>query len=81
VLVHVNIGQMDQNLDIAAQYHVPVSKGVPALAVLDEDGELLYSQRSGEFEAMRRMSASSVTDFLNEWKPSMGVRDAGSAPK
>jgi hypothetical protein len=42
---------------------------VPALAVLDEHGRLLYSQRSGEFETMRRMEIGSVTSFLLQWKP------------
>ena len=69
VLVHVNIGHMDTNLDIAERYQVPVEKGVPALAVLSETGKLLYSQRTGEFEAMRRMESSSVTSFLVQWKP------------
>ncbi|MGA2635566.1 MAG: thioredoxin family protein [Terracidiphilus sp.] len=69
VLVHVNIGHMDENLDIAARYQVPLNKGVPALAVLSEKGKLLYSQKSGEFEAMRRMQSSSVTEFLVQWKP------------
>jgi len=70
VLVHVNIGHMDENQDIAAQYQVPLGKGVPALAVLSEKGKLLYSQQAGEFEAMRRMEATSVTTFLTQWKPS-----------
>jgi thiol:disulfide interchange protein len=69
VLVHVNIGHMDENLDIAGQYQVPVDKGVPALAVLSDKGKLLYSQRGGEFEAMRRMESSAVTTFLVQWKP------------
>ncbi len=69
VLVHVNIGHMDENLDIASQYQVPLEKGVPALAVLSDRGKLLYSQRSGEFEAMRRIDASAVTSFLVQWKP------------
>jgi thiol:disulfide interchange protein len=69
VLVHVNIGHMDQNLDIAARYAIPLRKGVPALAVLDSHGELLYSQKEGEFEAMRRMESSAVTQFLLRWKP------------
>jgi thioredoxin 1 len=68
VVVHVNIGRMDANLDIAQQYEVPLNKGVPALAVLSEQGKLLYSQKSGEFEAMRRMESSSVTQFLMQWK-------------
>jgi thioredoxin 1 len=69
VLVHVNIGHMDENLDIAEHYGVPLDRGVPALAVLSDTGKLLYSQKSGEFEAMRRMQAASVTNFLVQWKP------------
>ena len=64
VLVPVNIGRYDENLDIAAKYGVPVSKGVPALAVLAPDGQLVYSQRNAEFEAMRKMDSASVTAFL-----------------
>jgi len=69
VLVHINIGMVDANLDIAKKYGVPLEKGVPALAVLSENGKLLYSQKGGEFEAMRRMQSSSVTSFLVQWKP------------
>ena len=69
VLVHINIGRMDENQSIAERYQVPLAKGVPALAVLDEHGKLMYSQKSGEFEAMRRMESSAVTSFLIQWKP------------
>src|SRR5271154_574472 len=69
VLVHVDIGHMDKNTDVAAKYDIPLKRGVPALAVLDQHGHLLYSQKSGEFEAMRKMDPASVTEFLNRWKP------------
>ncbi len=69
LLVHVNIGRMTENLDIAERYQIPLRKGVPALAVLGEHGELLYSQKGGEFEGMRGMQSSAVTDFLDHWKP------------
>jgi thioredoxin 1 len=69
ILVDVNIGHMDVNEDIAAKYQVPLSKGVPALAVLSDTGKLLYSQKSGEFEVMRKMESSAVTNFLVQWKP------------
>jgi thioredoxin 1 len=75
LLVHVNIGRRDQNLDLAKRYQIPLEKGVPALAVLDSDGKLLYSQRTGEFEAMRGMQSSAVTAFLTQWKP---VASAGN---
>jgi thiol:disulfide interchange protein len=68
LVVHVYIGHMDQNLDIPKKYGVPINRGVPALAVLDAHGKLLYSQQTGQFENMRNMSSSDVTAFLNQWK-------------
>ena len=69
VLVDIDIGRYDHNLDIANRYDVPLKRGVPALAVLDSHGRLLYSQKNGEFEAMRHMDPASVTSFLQQWKP------------
>ena len=68
ILVHVWIGHIDHNLEIPEQYGVPIKKGVPALAVLDAKGTVLYSQKTGEFENMRNMDSSSVTAFLEKWK-------------
>ena len=76
VLVHINIGYSDANLDIARAYDVPLDKGVPALAVLTEKGKLLYSQKNGQFEAMRRIDPAELTKFLVQWKP---VREGCSA--
>jgi thioredoxin 1 len=67
VLVDVNIGRMDANLELAHKYGVPIS-GVPALAVLDPSGKVVYAQGK-EFADMRHMEATSVTEFLNKWKP------------
>jgi thiol:disulfide interchange protein len=68
VLVHVWIGHMDANLGVAEKYGVPISKGVPALAVLDASGKVVYAQATGEFEDMRHMNPASVTAFLEKWK-------------
>ena len=65
ILVHVNIGHMDQHVDIARKYNVPITKGVPALAVLDSHGKLLYAEHQKEFE---HATPSAITDFLNRWK-------------
>jgi len=68
VVAHVFIGRMDKNIDLAAEYGVPINRGVPALAVIDAKGKPLYSQKIGEFNDMRHMDAQSVTEFLNRWK-------------
>jgi len=67
-LVDVNIGEADKNLDLVKKYRIPLEKGVPALAVLEEDGTLLYSSGEGEFEAARRMRKKDLVTFLERWK-------------
>ena len=73
LLVHVDIGEANKNLDLAKQYQIPLEKGVPAVAILGSDGNLLYGSRAGEFEAARRMMKKDLVAFLLRWK--------GSAPK
>jgi len=71
VMVHVNVGDkgITDNFDVAERFGIPLKKGVPALAVLDADGKVLYAQKNGEFESMRKMDPASVTAFLDQWKP------------
>jgi len=52
----------------AAKYQVPLKRGIPAIAVLDGDGKLLFSQKNGEFESARTLSSEDVLKFLNRWK-------------
>jgi thiol:disulfide interchange protein len=68
VLVDVNIGHIDQNLEIGAKYGVPLNKGVPALAVLRADGTVVYAQKGGEFEDFRHNNPADLTAFLEKWK-------------
>lgn len=69
-VVHVDIGEdSKKNNDLAAEYKVPLEKGVPALAILGPDGKLIYSQQGGEWESARSMDPDDVVTFLNKWKP------------
>jgi thioredoxin 1 len=72
-VVHVDIGEYNRNLEIAQRYQVPLQKGVPALAVLDSKGKLLFSQTHGEFENTRRLGPDDLIAFLNQWKPGSGA--------
>jgi thioredoxin 1 len=73
LVAHIDIGQMDKNLDVAKKYDIPLERGVPAIAVLDSDGKLLFSQKRGEFEAARSMAPEDILAFLNKWKPAATV--------
>lgn len=69
VVVKVDVGRMDKNVDVAAKFGVPVKNGIPALAVLDGKGKLLYAQDQGQFASARRMSHESIKVFFDRWKP------------
>jgi hypothetical protein len=69
-VVHVDIGDDGKkNNNLAADYKVPLNKGVPALAILDADGKLLFSQENGEWESARSLDPDDVMRFLDTWKP------------
>jgi thiol:disulfide interchange protein len=68
-LVNVDIGEGDKNLDVAVEYQVPLNRGVPAAAVLDSTGKLLYSQKNGDWERARALAPQDLLEFLNKWKP------------
>ncbi len=68
VVVHVNIGHKDQNIDLAAKYGVPIDKGVPAVAVINARGKIIHAQTTGDFSDMRHMDPRSVNQFLTQWR-------------
>ncbi len=69
VVVNVDVGRFDKNLDLAEKYRIPLKKGIPALAVLDPRGNLLYAQDQGQFEDARHMSYEAIKAFFEHCKP------------
>jgi thioredoxin 1 len=69
VVVHIDVGRMTKNLDLARKYGIPLRKGIPALAVLDSRGRLLYSQDEGQFEDARHLGAQAFKEFFEQWRP------------
>lgn len=67
-VVHIDVGEGDKNQDLMQLYHVPMGRGIPALAVLDGTGKLLYSQQHGEFEKARALTPEQLGAFLTKWK-------------
>ena len=69
VILNIDTGRGDKNIDVAEKYGVPVSHGIPALAVLDSRGKLLYAQDQGQFADARHMSYESIKAFFEQWTP------------
>jgi ketosteroid isomerase-like protein len=68
VVLHVDTGSADKNVDLAERFQVPLEKGIPALAVLNSDGVLLFSQQNGEFKSARDLAPEDLEAFLEKWK-------------
>lgn len=78
IVVHVDVGKYDKNLNLAKKYHVDLQKGVPSLAVLDALGKVLYA--TGDFERARMMSEDDVIQFLYKWKPPAAGNPSSGTP-
>jgi len=70
LVVHVDIGEGDRNLDLVKKYKTTLDKGVPVVVILSADGNLLYGSGDGEFEAARKMMKKDLMAFLSRWKGS-----------
>lgn len=64
-VVKVDVGRFERNVDIAEAYRVPLKKGIPAVAVLSPQGQLLYATEGGELADARKMGDQGVYDFFS----------------
>ncbi|MCV2368424.1 thioredoxin family protein [Roseateles oligotrophus] len=64
VVLKVNVGRFDRNTDLAAQIGVSLKKGIPAVAVLKRDGEVLRATSGGELADARNMGDEAVLAVL-----------------
>jgi thiol:disulfide interchange protein len=69
VVVHIDIGRGEKNVDVANKYNIPVDKGVPSIAVVGSSGAVLYSTQHGEISPTRRLSPAYILNFLQQWSP------------
>lgn len=68
-VIHVDIGKGETNADLAQKYQMNIEHGVPALALLDQNGNLLFHDKGGEFSAARSMDPEAILAFLKKWRP------------
>lgn len=65
VVLKVDVGRRDRNLDLMAEYGMDVWKGIPAVAILEPDGTLVAAQREGEFRNARSTTPLEVVSFFH----------------
>lgn len=67
VVVRIDVGQWDKNLDISSQYGNPIESGIPAVVVVDANEKLIASTRQGELANARTASKETILEFLKKW--------------
>jgi len=65
VVVKIDVGNFNRNLDLAQRYGNPIGKGIPAAVVVAPADQVLYSTRGGELADARRMGEKGIYQFLS----------------
>ena len=65
VVVKVDVGRFNRNVDIAERYGVPLKKGVPTIAVLGADGGAVFATSGGELADARSMGEDQLRRFFD----------------
>ena len=67
VVVKIDVGKWDKNLEIAKQYGNPIKLGIPAVVVLDEDGKQIASTADGALASASTSKPQDILAYLKQW--------------
>ena len=64
IMVSVDVGEWNRNLDIVEEYGNPISEGIPALVLLNSNDEVMLATLAGELASARSMSKDDLVEWL-----------------
>jgi thioredoxin 1 len=64
LVVKIDVGYWDKNLDVVKAWGNPIAKGIPSIVVVDPNGSVLYTTKAGELAKARRMGAPALEKFF-----------------
>ena len=64
VVVKVDVGRFDKNLDLVDRFGKVLKKGVPSVVLLRADGTVAYQTDGGELADARKMGRDGITQFF-----------------
>jgi protein disulfide-isomerase len=66
VVLKVDVGHFDKNLDFTHLYGTPTGKGIPSVVVVTPKNEVVYETRAGELADARDMGHDGIYNFFKE---------------
>jgi len=65
VVLKVDIGNWDRNLDFLAMWESPIASGIPAAVVATPEYDILFATTAGELANARRLGADDLAEFFS----------------
>jgi thioredoxin 1 len=66
VVLKVDIGNWDRNLNFVSLWESPVANGIPSAVVSNTEHDILYATRAGELANARNMGPDELLRFFND---------------
>lgn len=66
VVVKVDVGRFNKNLDVVKPYGEVIKKGIPSIVIATPENQLLYATNGGELADARKMGESGVLTFFQQ---------------
>ena len=63
-IIKVDVGRFNKNVDVANSYGVPLSNGIPAIAIISSANKVLYVTKEGELANARQMGDEGIYRFF-----------------
>jgi protein disulfide-isomerase len=63
-IVKIDVGHFDKNKDVAESYGVPLENGIPAVAIISPQNQVLYVTKEGELANAGTMSDDGIYQFF-----------------
>ena len=64
VVVKVDVGRFNKNLDVVKPYGEVIKKGIPSIVIATPANELVYATNGGELADARKMGEAGVAAFF-----------------
>jgi thioredoxin len=67
VVVRIDVGYWDHNLDISKKYGNPIDNGIPAVVILDTAGDTVATTGDGSLANARTATPDQILTLLQGW--------------
>jgi protein disulfide-isomerase len=66
VIVKVDVGRFNKNLDVVKPYGDVIKKGIPSIVITTHANQLVYATNGGELADARKMGEAGVAEFFQK---------------